>query len=224
MAITRVQTAAYANSAGASKTASFPANVTAGNLIVVAVCAPNTVTVSSVTDSLGNTYQQAGSRNQWNGAASISIHYAYNVAGGTCTVTVTLSASSNLSFSATEYAGALTSSGVLDSTANNGATSTGPTVTVSASQAGDLLFAAFGTATGAPVYSPGPLQMIGWLNFNVTLVPGDVIVGAATTVGLTWPNATQVVSMAAATFKAASSGSGGGGIMLPYGGLGGGLD
>jgi hypothetical protein len=89
----------------------FDSPVGAGNLIVVGVfnqvdpSAP--YRVSSITDSLGNTYTQAGSYADGDGAliqagVSLSVWYAISVAGGACTVTVT---SGTPKVCAAEYSG-----------------------------------------------------------------------------------------------------------------------
>src|SRR3989304_1598661 len=70
----------------------FASNVTAGNLIVVAVTKDAAAdTIQTPTDSLGNTYALAVKSNY---NTSNYIFYAMNITGGACTVTVTASSGS----------------------------------------------------------------------------------------------------------------------------------
>ena len=73
---------------GASVAIAYPAAQTAGNLNMVAVMwGDTTATVSSVTDSKGNTYTLAVGPTTATGLTS-SIYYAKNIAAGSNTVTV----------------------------------------------------------------------------------------------------------------------------------------
>jgi hypothetical protein len=80
--------------AGGTLSVAFPANVTAGNLVVVAVSGWRSagVAITSVTDNLGNTYHPAlpvaGGLQKAAAGEACGIWYAYNVSGGACTVSV----------------------------------------------------------------------------------------------------------------------------------------
>jgi len=84
VAITRVQ-----SKVSTSAAATFDSNVTAGNLIVVSFSGIIwSGTAGSMSDGLGNTYTFIGYCVQTGGEVSVaSLYYAYNIAGGACTVT-----------------------------------------------------------------------------------------------------------------------------------------
>jgi hypothetical protein len=98
--ISRVQyNHTYPGTSGASL--AFSSTVTSGNLIIVATSGSGG-SISTVGDNCSNTYHQAVT-----GAVGITVSdiwYAYNVNGGTCTVTVT-STMSDFGMSIFEYAG-----------------------------------------------------------------------------------------------------------------------
>ena len=103
----------------------FPSAQTAGNLNVVAVMwGDTTSTVSSVTDSKGNTYALAVGPTKATGLTS-AIYYAKNIAGGSNTVTVTFNQTAGYpNVNVLEYSG-LDTANPLDVTA--AATGTGTT-------------------------------------------------------------------------------------------------
>jgi hypothetical protein len=112
---------------------SYPAAETAGDLNVVVVgWNDTTASVSSISDSRGNSYALAVGPTSGTGLRQ-SIYYAKNIAGGSNTVTVTFNQAANfVDVRALEYSGASTSS-PLDvtaaaagsgSTANSGAATT----------------------------------------------------------------------------------------------------
>lgn len=86
MAATFVQTRSAALAADPS-TLAFTSNVLADSVLVVVLLHANaTVTVSSVTDSLGNTWQRLGSR--YNNTYGRDVFWVLNTGGaGACTVT-----------------------------------------------------------------------------------------------------------------------------------------
>lgn len=120
----------------------FSSNVTAAGLIVIGVVTFNTGITLTITDSLGNTYAQAGTY-LLNGAGTyrLSIWYAKNIAGGACTVTVTPSATAFITWGQSEYSGAhLTAP--LDSTNSGTGTGTVPTTgSITVSEANEMIFA-----------------------------------------------------------------------------------
>lgn len=81
----------------------FGSVITAGRTLVVGMSiwdAAGTNTVTSVTDTLGNTYSQVATVTET--THKLYIFRAFNVLGGTNAVTVNLSGSSDLTFAATE--------------------------------------------------------------------------------------------------------------------------
>src|SRR5207249_8462624 len=72
-------------------TLTFNASTGAGDLIIVGIYFGPSASISSVTDSQGNTYTQIGSaQSSPSGKESSALFYARNIAGGTDRVTVTL--------------------------------------------------------------------------------------------------------------------------------------
>lgn len=91
-----------------TRTCVFPGSVVSGHFIVVTVIhslSPNASTVSAVADTLGNSYQPAGTGRIWGstGQYKNEIWYAMNVNGGACTVTVTMAATSDITAMASEF-------------------------------------------------------------------------------------------------------------------------
>ena len=141
-AVSFVQVAANAASGTSSSlSASFSANTTAGNLILVGF---NffTTTPSSVTDSQGNTFVEVGSQLTSPGGARSRVYYAQNIKGGADTVTVKL-AGKTTSFEVylTEYKGVNTT-GPIDAqagaTGGSGSVSSGSVTTTAA---GEMIYA-----------------------------------------------------------------------------------
>ena len=126
----RVRAGEYGHAVGtaqASVAVTYPLAQTAGNLNVVAVGWNDTTsTVSSVSDSRGNTYTQAGARRRARRMRQ-SIYYAKNIAGGSNTVTVTFNqAAAFVDVRVLEYSG-LDTSNPLDVTAGAAGTGRGRT-------------------------------------------------------------------------------------------------
>ena len=95
IATNSVQTIAKASSSAASTLSlSFPANTTAGNLILVGFDFDSNATLSSVSDSQGNLLTEVGSQLTSPGGARSRVYFAKNIKGGPDTVTVNLSANS----------------------------------------------------------------------------------------------------------------------------------
>src|SRR3989304_8830692 len=140
MAIAHVQTPAVVVVTAQSSNRAFASNVTAGNTIIV--CVVNGVgggaaIVTSVTDTLSNTYVQAGVGNT-HGNFREEIWYALNISGGSCTVTVNMNKSTDLSFTISEFSGIATSSAV-DVTGGATGTSTQATVNLTTTNSDDVL-------------------------------------------------------------------------------------
>jgi RHS repeat-associated protein len=123
--ISFVQVKSAAATSGSSIAVAYTNAQAAGNLNVVAVMwGDTTSTVSSVTDSRGNTYALAVGPTRVTGLSS-SIYYAKNIAAGSNTVTVTFNQTAGFpNVNVLEYSGLSTTS-PLDVTA--GATGTGTT-------------------------------------------------------------------------------------------------
>jgi fibronectin type 3 domain-containing protein len=126
----------------------FTSAQTAGNLNVVAIgWGETTRTISSVTDSKGNSYVLAAplTRNT-NGGLSHAIYYAKNIAAaaaGTNTVTVTFSGgASDPDLRILEYRGADASTPVDVTSTGTGSGTTSTTPAVTTTTPSDLLFAA----------------------------------------------------------------------------------
>ena len=130
-----------------STTLAFPSSNAAGNFIAVVIRGGLSKTqVFTVTDSLGNTYKQAGQIGSNGSAVTSAIYYAENIKAGANTVTVSMTVAGPVRLAILEYSG-VAASGSLDATAVNTTTSTAPgsgTLTTSAN--GDLLLAVVATA------------------------------------------------------------------------------
>jgi hypothetical protein len=101
-----VQTAAKGfDGPATSFSVSFPANTTAGDLILVAFDYNSGVAPISVTDSQGNAFTPVGNQLITPGGTPSRVYYAKNIRGGADTVTVTLSANSGCELYLSEYSG-----------------------------------------------------------------------------------------------------------------------
>ena len=139
-AIAFVQVNAASGSSTNTESVAFTSNTTAGDLILVGSDF-SSGSISSVTDTQGNTFTQVGSAlHNPNGHYAV-LFYAANIKGGADTVTAKISASASfLQVYLTEYSGVATSS-PLDVQA--GAVGTGSTVSsgsATTTVADDLIF------------------------------------------------------------------------------------
>jgi len=153
-----VQFKRAASTAGpATISAAFTSDVTAGNLIVVTAMDDNGGQISSITDSRGNTYQQATST-AWVGTGRRTfVWYAYNVAAGATNVTTTFAAGAQANMLIHEFSGLLTtdpldSKGTAKSADSGGTAANSGNFTTSVD--GALIFAHFNTA-GYQAITPG---------------------------------------------------------------------
>jgi hypothetical protein len=135
----------------------FSGASTAGDLIVVGVkWGDQTVSVSSITDNLGNTYSSALGPTTWSaGGKRAQVFYAKNILGGPITVTVTLTSTStsSLHLYQLEYAGVDTSApldAALAGTGSGTSLASGAVTT----QAPNELLLGFGITDVGPL-SPG---------------------------------------------------------------------
>src|SRR3954463_3243908 len=90
----------------ASVAKAFASNVTAGNFIAVG-CVSSTAAIptNAVTDNLSNTYTQTAPAQDAGSGIRTAIHYAKNVTGGACTVTLDATGSDFQSIAISEFSG-----------------------------------------------------------------------------------------------------------------------
>ena len=197
-----------------SSSLAFATNNTAGNFIAVCIRAGTSGQVFTVTDSQGNSYQQASQLavtvGSTNGNA-LAIYYASNIAGGANTVTVSDTTSDTLRFAILEYSG-VARSNALDVTVSSQGTSSSPSSgNATTTQGGDLLIGAV-AALGSGTYTAGSGyaldQSIGTYP-NTTLVAEDQVQANAGTAsaGATLSSSQSWGAMLAA-FKAGPNVSG----------------
>jgi hypothetical protein len=136
----------------------FTTSTTSGNFLVVAIGNDSglTGTITSITDSKGNTYAKA---NDIATSVSLSVWYAANITGGsshTITVNFNDSNTGNVSIVAQEFSGIM-ASGALDKTAAATGTSTSPSsgATATTTQANELVVASLVTAGTATTTTAG---------------------------------------------------------------------
>lgn len=201
--VKKIETVAVASSSTAS-TGSFSSAVTSGNLIVVRIWYNDaTRSVSSVSDTKGNTYARAAGPTT--GPSSLAgwrqeLWYAKNVTGGTTfSVTATFDAtfSTEKSIAAFEYSGADAAS-PLDRTAattTTGANAASPSVATTS--ASELLFGAalFGSCGNAG----SGFTARSTLNCNVA---EDKTVSTTGSYSATFSNTSQAAVVQLATFRA----------------------
>jgi hypothetical protein len=188
---------------------SFASAQTAVDLNVVAVgWGDTTSSVSSVTDSRGNTYTQAVGPTRTTGLSQ-SIYYAKNIASGSNTVTVTFNqATAYPDVRILEYSG-LDTSAPLDVTAAAVGTGTsansGSATTTSANE---LIFGA-GSTTGTAFTGAGAGFTARIINTYGNLAE-DKMVTSTGKYSATAPNSSGNWVMQMATFRGGGQGSGGG--------------
>lgn len=119
----------------------YPASVTAGNLLVASVSATNTETdaVTSVTDSLGQTWTRIGVGPSNAITERPYLYYKFNTLGGPCTVTASASAGNPPMVNVMEFSGAPTTDPLDISGANSGPTGGSHSVVLAGCAANDLL-------------------------------------------------------------------------------------
>lgn len=133
----------------------FPSNVTAGNVIVVAIGNADEIdtVINSVTDSLSNTYNSIGSAGASLNNLGLNLYYAGSIGGGSSIVSVSGSSpfADQIGFIASEYSGV--SGAPFDLSAfvdnqNSGVGGLGTTGTTTTTNSGtELLFSAFAVVT-----------------------------------------------------------------------------
>jgi IPT/TIG domain len=135
-----------------SSSLAFPLNNTAGNWIAVVIRAGHSGQAFTVSDSRGNTYQQAVALNQTldtpNGD-TLGIFYAENIAGGANSVTVSDSIANNtLRFAILEYSGVATANSIDGSATAQGNGTAANSGSATTSVSGDLILGAVITGSG----------------------------------------------------------------------------
>ncbi len=123
----------YTSSAVSNISKSLPSSSTNGNLIIVHLSYDNVArSVSSVTDTKGNTYTRINGPTTWNTTFRSELWYAYNITGGgaaiNVTATLTGSSTSYMQIYISEYSGVLTTADPLDQKATRTGSSTSITV------------------------------------------------------------------------------------------------
>jgi hypothetical protein len=184
--------------------ASFPSNNTAGNLLIMVFRVNAAVTVTSVTDSQGNTWIVSPDGNISTTGETYNFWYAQNCKAGANTVTLVISASDGTTMCIGEYSGVATS-GALDGHAAAAGTSSGNITTTTA---GDLLIG-YGANNTGTVFVAGAGYTIREQQSNVVAFE-DNLAGAPGTYSATFsagPSDTGVMA-----FKPVPAVTGGGGL------------
>ncbi len=222
MAAAHVQSKSLNAGSGSSGTiaVTFTSNVTAGNLICgMASWGSGTGSVSSVTDSLGNTYTVVDTVHNATDGVSAATFYAKNITGGACTVTVTFDTTYDFRTVAVHEASGLDTTAPLDvhtgqaqTTPGTGANAvTSGAVTTTA--AGDYIFGAT-TNTGGSDDTPVTAgtgytirENTAFSNFVQTATESQVQ-GSAGSIAATFTHAVAVSRISfILTFKAAGGGT-----------------
>jgi hypothetical protein len=217
MSIALVQKANVAASGSTSQSGAYGSNNTLGNLLVALVWTDSGQTLSSMTDTLGNTWVQALAIGPLSANSNLYIMYVANCNAGANTVTATGSGSGTFpQFVLAEYSGVAVSS-PLDKTASatnsSGGTSFASGNTANTTVANELLIGIFGQPSGTTTtLTPGS----GWTNEGQVrsgTVPDvaffDQIVASIGAYGLTGTSSASIAWGAGiATFKAASVSTG----------------
>lgn len=210
-----VQQTASPQTGSTTVTARFASNVTPGDLIVVqAIWSSTTFGVTSISDTLGNTYTSAAIASGSTSTEQIStqVFYAANVNGGPNQVTVTIGGSTFFNIFVYEIAGAATTNPVDVTAIGNGtglSETTGSTLT---SAANDFVFVATGHhfAYDAPGTNFTGMQATatGLGQYETVAFSGTTVSGAAT---LSGTNSSLPWSAVLVAFKSpAPTGTGGG--------------
>ena len=197
-------------SAGSSATLAYSSNNQAGDLLLCYVeTYQGTGTISSVTDSKGNSWLPAFNSKSNNFGQPVALFYAYNVAAGADTVTAHFTASVNTGgMYVYEYSGILSTANPLDAVSTNslGTVSTSISVSMTTAVNGDLLFSTLSQANLRTVTPPSgyAVRVSQSYDFGADQI-GTNSAGGYTA---TWGACCALFGSLAA-FKPASSGTGG---------------
>ncbi len=163
MAITNVQAiSANDNGVGSSSPKAFLSNNSAGNLLVLTGVWTPRATTTTVSDTAGNTWLQAGTAaNTGVENSNISIFYVQNSKAGANTVSLNYStSSSNFGvWTIAEYTNGIAGTWTLDKFASNvpaaSATAATSTATAALAQAVELVIGCFGTIRSNETFTAG---------------------------------------------------------------------
>jgi fibronectin type 3 domain-containing protein len=186
--------------------ATFANAQTAGNFNVVAIAwGPNSVSISSLTDTKGNTYTLAvGPTTSTAGGTSV-IYYAKNIAAGTNTVTVTFNGATGFpDIRIAEYGGISTTAPLDVTAAATGSGTTSDSGSATTTNANDLLVGANCVSTGTTAAGTGYSQreISGW-DGNILEDRIVTAVGSYNATAPISPSGNWIMQMAA--FKAAGA-------------------
>jgi hypothetical protein len=178
MSAAHVKSAVGVSASSAAPTLAFGSNVAAGNLICGFIqWDADTVTLNSVTDSLGNTYTL---RNNpvTNAAKRSAMFYAPNILGGACTLTFTFSGATTSAQVIHEASGLDTSApfdgSAMQSQDNVSGTDAATSTAVVTTASGDYIFGATSEWAIGGVVSEGTGFTVAGAGTNA---PGGKIVG-----------------------------------------------
>ena len=138
------------NACSATSCAVSLTGTNAGDLIVVGLFVLDSTSVSSVTDTQGNTYTLIGSPQTWSLHNFVErLYYAKNIKGGADTTTVVLSGSKYMEVRLYDYSGLDPSSPLdISATPQTGTSVTGASGSLTTGNANDLLFGFFHSDDG----------------------------------------------------------------------------
>jgi hypothetical protein len=126
----------------------FGANNTGGNFIAVVIQGGQAGEAFSVTDSLGNNYQQAIQTNENPTGETIAIYYATNIAAGANTISLFQPLMGSFRFAILEYSGVAKTNALDVAAAAQGSSASPNSGSVTTTAAGDLLLGGILTAGG----------------------------------------------------------------------------
>ena len=222
MAIAHVQSIANGGAGSATTVAATTAgSVTAGDLIVLFIAHQSAVTISSVADGRGTTYNQIGSVYVDSGNGQKGVLYYGIAAAGTGAITVTVTFSATCTFRhivISEYSGNHASP--LDqfytpTTPSNTATGTDATKSdssITPSVNNCLIYAGFQDSSGTPTVAPGTSPAFNERTDDTlgggTIQVEDLVQGSAVAVFGTWTVGTagHGYQGVVASFKPATAG------------------
>jgi len=188
----------------------FNSNNAAGNFIAVVIQGGQPGEVFNVTDTQGNTYLQAIQTNEATGGNTIAIYYAMNIAGGANTVNVHQTILDSFRFAILEYSGVAQTNALDVAAAEQGASASPNSGSVTTTANGDLLLGGILT-DGGESYTAGSSYTIEQsvsASPNTKLVAEDRVQAAAGTssAGATL-SGTDFWAAVLAGFKAGATGS-----------------
>ena len=192
-------------------TLAFGSSNAAGNFIAVVIQGGQPGEGFAVTDSQGNTYQQAIQTNEDAAGETIAVYYAMNIAGGANTVTVFQTILGSFRFAILEYSGVAKTNALDVAAAAQGASAFPNSGSVTTTANGDLLLGGVMTA-GGQTYIAGTGYTI---EQNVSASPNTKLIAedqTQATVGASSAGAslgaTDLWAAVLAAFKADASGVG----------------